>query len=412
MTALRVLLVPLMLFAAVVVYVLISPGSTTVANPDATSTPRPMPTATPVPVLPDGVSGRLTYRTFRELITVELPEVREVARTGLPPAQTLDANASGAWWTYWGCDQVCNIQVRSDDVTHIDLDVAGITTETWSPSRHRFAAAVRTNEGRNQLVLIEGDETPSLRVLSDSPDMETTTFTWLDDTSMLLSTHRGGTPALYLLDVTGAIQQVATLTSGASYLYPSPDNSRVLFTQSAPEGWQLWMLDVATRTVTDLGNMGSDPANVVPPAESSPENTGKGGPLYISWSPDGTRVAFGGGFEPPYIMTIVHLDLRTPVVSHFPSGYPGEIRWSTDSKQIAVSTYDIERTHHETWVVDPDTGAGRHLMDGCVIVWSPDGGFLAVHGEDIPGIAIINVDTAERAQLTNNANDAPIEWTE
>jgi Tol biopolymer transport system component len=343
-------------------------------------------------------------------VTVQLPDVVELSRTAPPPAQTPDAHAGGAWWTYAGCDGgACNLQVRSEGTTHIDLNIESITGE-WSPARLSFAAAVRTFDGHNQVLLIEGDTTPSMRIIADTPDRQVTTFAWLDESRLLLSTLDDGAPSLRVLDTSGAVAPVADLASVAIYFYPSPDRSRVLFTQSASDGWQLWMLDVASGAVTNLGNMGSDPANVATPAETSPEATGKGGPLYISWSPDGTQVAFGGGFEPPYIMTIVQLDVRTPVVTQFPSGYPGEIRWSADSTKIAVSTYDIERTHHETWVVDPTTGEGRHLMDGCVIVWSPDGRFLAVHGEDVKGITIINVETADRAQLTHNADDAPIEW--
>jgi len=412
MPALRILLVPAILLASVFGYVAVNPGGATVENPDATSTPRPTATPTPPPQLPAGVSGRLTYRTFRELVTVQLPDVTELSRVPVPPAQTVDANATGAWWTYSGCDQICNLQVRSEGVTLVDLNVAGISVTEWSPARARFAAAVRTNDGRNQVVVIEGDATPSLRVLSDTPDIDTTTFIWLDDTRLLLSAQASGVPSLYVLDTDGQVERVAELASSAAYLYPSPDRSRALFTQSAAAGWQLWMFDATTRRITNLGNMGSDPKDGDAPVESSPENTGKGGPMYISWAPDGEKVAFGGGFEPPYIMTTVRLDTGSRAVTEFTSGYPGEIRWTADSSAIGVSTYDIERTHHETWVIDPDTGVGRYLMDGCVIVWSPDGRFLAVHGEDVPGIGIVDVASGAIAQLTHEANDAPLRWTE
>ena len=49
---------------------------------------------------------------------------------------------------------------------------------------------------------------------------------------------------------------------------------------------------------------------------------------------------------------------------------------------------------------------------GCVIIWSPDGRFLAVHGEDLPGIAIVDIASGERGQLTHEANDIPLQWTE
>ena len=218
MPALRILLVPAILLASVFGYVAVNPGGATVENPDATSTPRPTATPTPPPQLPAGVSGRLTYRTFRELVTVQLPDVTELSRVSVPPAQTVDANATGAWWTYSGCDQICNLQVRSEGVTLVDLNVAGISVTEWSPSRARFAAAVRTNDGRNQVVVIEGDATPSLRVLSDTPDIDTTTFIWLDDTRLLLSAQASGVPSLYVLDTDGQVERVAELASSAADL--------------------------------------------------------------------------------------------------------------------------------------------------------------------------------------------------
>jgi Tol biopolymer transport system component len=277
----------------------------------------------------------------------------------------------------------------------------------WTADRSRIAFTALTLDNRNQLVVVEG-ETPAARVVFDSAASSITTFAWAGD-RLLVAGVFNGRSGIRWLALEGTLSPIADVAAPA-YFYPSPDRSRFLFTQAAPDGWQLWMLDVATDAVTNLGNMGSDPASVAPPAESSPDNSGKSGPMYIAWSPDGTKVAFGGGFDPPYIMTTVELATGATSVTHFPNGYPGEIRWSADSAKIAVSTYDIERTHHETWVVDPATGEGRHLMYGCIIVWSPDGRFLAVHGEDVAGISIVDVDTAERAQITHRSDDAPVEW--
>jgi Tol biopolymer transport system component len=154
--------------------------------------------------------------------------------------------------------------------------------------------------------------------------------------------------------------------------------------------------------------MGADgPGGVRVP---DPPDGGKG-PMYIAWSPGGSKLAFGGGFEPPYTMTVLDLATGTITTAEFASGYPGEIKWSPDGATLAVSTYDGERTHHETWIIDPRTGAGTHLMDGCIIVWSPDSRFLAVHGEDIPGIAIVEAASGARMQLTAARADAPLLWT-
>ena len=86
--------------------------------------------------------------------------------------------------------------------------------------------------------------------------------------------------------------------------------------------------------------------------------------------------------------------------TEFPFGYPGEIKWSPDGTKLAVSTYDVERTRHESYVVDPATGVATHLLSGCVIVWSHDSRFLAVHGEPDPGISIVDVMTGEQGKVS------------
>ncbi|MEX2227304.1 MAG: hypothetical protein WEB52_12735 [Dehalococcoidia bacterium] len=418
MTALRILLVPSMLLAAVFAWVAMNPGSATVANPDATATPRPAPTATPVPDLPAGVWGALTYRTGHELVGVRFPQVIEEQRYAPPSTPVDDLSSASGWWVQLGGDETCTVTLHDD--ANPGPSTGGVAyakefqwcmSPEWSPARARFAFSATTLDNRTQLIVIDG-ASPSVRVLIDA-DATTSisTLAWHGD-RLLVSGTFAGRAGLRWLSLDGALTPVDGVPGAAMYFYPSPDRSRFLFTQAAADGWQLWMLDATTNAVTNLGNMGSDPANASTPEQLAPEAAGKGGPMYLAWSPDGTQVAFGGGFDPPYIMTTVNIDTGASVVTEFPSGYPGEIRWTADGTNIAVSTYDIERTHHETWVVDPITGAGRHLMDGCVIVWSPDGRFLAIHGEDVAGITIIDVNTAERGQLTHRADDAPIEWTE
>jgi len=413
MNAIRILAVPALLIAVIAAYVAVNPGGTTVANPEATPTERPTrtpsPTATaaPPPMLPEGVSGKLTYRTGPELVTVQLPEATALARRVQTAEDTRETSADGAWYVDVGCDVTCYLNARVDGLAHFTLEYESVAHVAWSPAHERFAAAVRTLDGRNQFVLFEGEGAPQTRVLFESPDMTVRTFAWIDEGRLLVSTETHGAAALHAIDMSGHASRIADLASAAMWLHPAPDRSRFLYTQSNATGWRLHMLDVASMAVTDLGNMGSDPAGTTPPVESA---DGGKGPMYIAWSPDGTRVAFGGGFEPPYFMTTVDLGTGARARTEFPNGYPGEMKWSPDGSMIGVSTYDIERTHHETWVVDTVTGTGRHLMDGCVILWSPDGRFLAVHGEDIWGIAIVDVVTGERGQLTHLSGDVPVDW--
>ena len=134
------------------------------------------------------------------------------------------------------------------------------------------------------------------------------------------------------------------------------------------------------------------------------------GPLYIAWSPDGTRVAFGGGFEPPYEMKIVDFRDDSLRTTTFPYGYPGEIAWSPDGTSIGVSTYDQEPVVHEVYVVDRSTGASRHVAQGCIIVWAPDSRFLAAHSSEEHGVVIVDTETGLWGHLTFSPEDAPVEW--
>ena len=126
--------------------------------------------------------------------------------------------------------------------------------------------------------------------------------------------------------------------------------------------------------------------------------------------PDGDRLAFGGGYEPPYTMKTVDLASGAIARTEFPLGYPGEIKWSADSTHLAVSTYDPERRHHETYVVNPTTGTATFLLRGCIILWSPDGRFLAVHGEPDPGISIVDVISGRATRITQERHDTPWRW--
>jgi dipeptidyl aminopeptidase/acylaminoacyl peptidase len=410
---LRPLIIPALLVLATACYIIANAGGTTVANPSvtpaparATVTPSPTFTLTPVPRLPEGVSGRLAYRTGDDEVTVELATLDELARVTSMPAASHEASA-GYESIQTGCDDNgCTLTLSYIDGRMTQHDYAGTSWQEWTSDHATLAIGVTLADGRQQVVALDGGEP---RVMLETAGEIIEAFSWHGDGLLVALADARGT-RLALIDTSGGVRDIAWAAGGVSYFYPSPDRARYVFTQAAPAGWQLWMFDATSGSVSNLGNMGSDPAGRVPPADSSPEG-GKGGPMYIAWSPDGSRIAFGGGFEPPYLMSIVDITTGRRATTEFPAGYPGEIHWSPDGSRVAVSTYDIERKHHETWVVDPATGAGRHLMDGCVIVWSPDNGFLAVHGEDRAGISIVDVRTGDRGQLTHRADDTPLSWT-
>jgi hypothetical protein len=419
----RFAVIPLLFVAGAIFWIAANPGGATVESVDPTATPSPHPTRTPPPTatpqppesLPDGLTGRLTYHSGGDVVTVEFPALDRTVVPQPEQSWTGEPSADGEWLLYFGCaeDNCVNLYQKhgATSVFH-----AAMYAHEWSPAGHTLAM-ITTLPGEylygQRLEVVEDPAAPQPRVLFEFEHGAAgiTALRWTDRDSIVFAHEQHGIVELREIALDGSMRTLASGLAPVPYIFASPHRDVLAFTQQSPDGWRLMSLDLHdATTLRDLGNMGSDPTGTTPP-EQAPPNSGKG-PMYVEWSPDGTRLAFGGGTQPPYTMTVVDLTTGAAAQTEFPSGYPGEIRWSPDGALVAVSTYDIERTHHETWVVDPANGAGRHLMDGCVIVWSPDGRFLAVHGEDRPGIAVVDVTSGARGQLTHVSTDIPIAWME
>jgi Tol biopolymer transport system component len=282
----------------------------------------------------------------------------------------------------------------------------------WSRTGHvlAFSTTPYGAPAARDLQVIDDPADRKPRAIASAEGAGIYDYTWLPDGRLLASLGGGigDRPHLVAVSMNGSQERLAETPAVIDYLYPSPDGGAVAFTQGSEDGWRLFSYDVAAHMLRDLGNMGSDAAGTTPP-QTVPPGGGKG-PMYIAWSPDGSKLAFGGGFEPPYFMTTVDLVSGAVHRTDFPDGYPGEIKWSPDGTLLAVSSYNIPRTHHESYVVDPKTGVARDVLSGCVIVWSPDSRFLAIHGEKEPGVAIADVATLEHAQLTHRVGDTPLWW--
>jgi hypothetical protein len=405
---LRLLTVPLALLAiTVAVMVAISRGGE-VERSGASGAP----TATPVADIPDGTSGVLTYRTGHEIVSVQLPDRTEIDRQ----PEKFDAGIASAddeWSasvTCAGDGASCDLRLRAINGGGTDYGMpvgANFATPRhlrWSPTGHTLAiAALDPSSGiATGIDYITHPAALNAVRAYDATGGSLSAFEWYGDQLLVAHTSTSGTQ-LQVVSLNGSVRAIANLAAPVNYFYPSPDGRTFAFTQDTAAGWHLFAVDTLTEEVHDHGPMGSGSA--VP--EAAPDIKQ---PMYIAWSPDGTALSFGGGYEPPYSMTTLDVVSGTKVRTEFTNGYPGEIRWNADATLIAVSTYDTLRTHHETHVVDPATGVSRHLLNGCVIVWSPDGRFLAVHGEDVPGIAIVDAVTGEHGQLTHTSTDAPLRW--
>lgn len=387
------------------------------ATPDGTEAPTGTATPGAADGLPYGLAGQLRYRTGtgRELVTVQFPDATEVSRVVDPGVSAGDLSADGLWRVSEECPELdaCVITLASSDgasITEIRPGLDYTDSLQWSPDGHALAYLQTPpgSFGARDLILVDDPGAPQPRPILDGDGFGIFGYTWLDGGRLLASLGGGAADQPHLVAATsdGAQQRLVDTPQTVTYFYPSPDAANIAFTQQELTGWRLFIYDMNAATLRDLGNMGSDGPGGVP-VSVAPDVKG---PMYIGWSPDGTRVAFGGGFEPPYIMTTIELSSGTVLRTEFPEGYPGEIKWSPDGARIAVSAYNVPRTHHESYVVDPETGVATDVLSGCVIVWSPDSRFLAIHGEKVPGVAIADVVTLEHAQLTHGVGDTPLRW--
>ncbi|HUJ55089.1 MAG TPA: hypothetical protein VLW49_03775 [Gaiellaceae bacterium] len=100
-------------------------------------------------------------------------------------------------------------------------------------------------------------------------------------------------------------------------------------------------------------------------------------PSYLSWSPDGSRIAYTcwGWFRGTHIYTIRangtdrHLIPTRTANAFSPT-------WSPDGKRIAFSTDQIP-THSSVYVIDLDGRNERRLAAGALPDWSPKGNTIA-----------------------------------
>ncbi|HEU0074353.1 MAG TPA: hypothetical protein VFS30_10090 [Dehalococcoidia bacterium] len=234
-----------------------------------------------------------------------------------------------------------------------------------------------------------------------------TAYAWGAGDRLIFATQDDSGARLSGLDERGQATKLAALTGPIGRFYVSPERDQLVYTQDDAEGWRLLSLDPASGAIEDYGNLGHAADQVV---AAAPE-------LAIAWSPDGTRFSVGP-VSKPYVMHVFETadDLKYRYSTYrFEEGYAGELSWSPDGTQLAISTYSLDRTKHEVYVMDVEAGGvPRHLLDGCKIVWSPDGKFVAVKREprDASGVAAIRVDTGFHWALNTNPQFVPVVWGE
>jgi dipeptidyl aminopeptidase/acylaminoacyl peptidase len=234
-----------------------------------------------------------------------------------------------------------------------------------------------------------------------------TAYAWGAGDRLVFASQDDSGARLWGLDELGRPVGLASLAGPVDRFYVSPQRDQLVFTQDSPAGWSLLGLDVAASQIEDYGHIGA----IMGWSNSKAPRVAP--QLAIAWSPDGNVFAVGPVSYPYSLHLVAPGSGQLVTTYYFDEGYAGELAWSPDGMRLAISTYSLDRKQHEVYVLDVAAGeAPRHLLDGCKIVWSPDGNFIAVKREphDATGIAAIRVDTAYHWALTTHEDLFPVSW--
>ena len=134
-------------------------------------------------------------------------------------------------------------------------------------------------------------------------------------------------------------------------------------------------------------------------------------PLVVVWSPDGRYLAYGSLTGAPYTLHVV--DGRTSSQNDYQvaGGFIGELAWSGGDR-LAISTYSEDRHNHTVYILDAGGASPIPLIDGCHLVWSPDGRHLVLRRDPqrAPGAWVVAVDGSNSYALTASEAAFPLSW--
>ena len=254
----RFFIIPWFAVAATAIYIVVGPSPSSVGGTSETATAGILSTATATPtpraVVPDGVSGRLSYRSGPDYVTVQFPEAVVVDRTQVSRDKTDATSADGLWRSH----STFNATTDGGQAYTFSLyagDGRSFTPPSgeqfaWSPQDHTYAVKV-LGDGYQEIVV--GDPaTSSARVLAHEAGI--LAIAWNDDgTAVVASVGTPDGPALVSFGLDGSRTLLALIESSGPYLYRSPSGDRVAFTAAGDDGWRLMVYEAATHAVRDLG---------------------------------------------------------------------------------------------------------------------------------------------------------------
>ncbi|MCH7512321.1 MAG: PD40 domain-containing protein [Chloroflexi bacterium] len=206
------------------------------------------------------------------------------------------------------------------------------------------------------------------------------------------------------------VEPAAQAETSIQGVWIAPDATTVAFVDQTDEG--AWMAVWEPSGVTRLAQLtGPDSPPLVGQGKTA-ARAADGVPLLAAWSPDGSRLAYGTAIDGQDVFHIAESSAWSERSYGLSDGFVGELAWSPDGEHVAISSYSRDGKDHTVYVVAVDGDEMTKLVDGCLIVWSPDSRYLAVHRDPYyePGLWVFSIDGLERHQLSDEVGATALAW--
>ena len=206
------------------------------------------------------------------------------------------------------------------------------------------------------------------------------------------------------------VEPAAQAETSIQGVWIAPDATTVAFVDQTDEG--TWMAVWEPSGVTRLAQLAGPDSPPLVGQDKPAARAADGVPLLAAWSPDGSRFAYGTAIDGQDVFHIAESSAWSERSYGLSDGFVGELAWSPDGEHVAISSYSRDGKDHTVYVVAADGDEMTKLVDGCLIVWSPDSRYLAVHRDPYyePGLWVFSIDGLERHQLSDEVGATALAW--